>query len=446
MPTLGEERSTTAEPQSPVSVPSGSRRKAAGAAPALQRHGVPVWKKAIQWIVLLALFAAAFAALTIPLNQQTSDRTDTLDFANFYVAGRIVRQGQSKNLYNLALQQKIEREISPGGPFQPYYHPPFQALLFAPFTLLSYPHAFLLWAAMNLLVLGLIIYLLRFTGSLLDTAGYWIWMAICLFFVLVALALGQDTLLLALVFLLAFLALKRRRDYAAGLVLGLGLFRFEILLPFVFIFLLRRRWKLFAGFCTVGAALLAVSAAIVGWSGLVRYVQTLVEVGGAGTGAWADRSSASMMPCLRGAFDTLLGGALPHNFLFPAILTATLALLGWAAWEFKSVDRPGDPSFDLEFSLAMVAALLAGYHVFLSELTPLIVAGLLILSYEATRPRKGILEKRRGTALLLLVFAVVAGGALVHSQAFSVEAIVMLGMMVWLSREISNLRSPAALT
>lgn len=392
------------------------------------------------------LFAAAFAALTIPLNQQTSDRTDTLDFANFYVAGSIVRQGQSRSLYNLALQQKIEREVSPGGPFQPYYHPPFQALLFAPFTLLSYPHAFLLWAAMNLLVLGLIIYLLRFTGCQLDPAGHTIWMAICLFFVLVALALGQDTLLLALVFLLAFLALKRHRDYTAGLVLGLGLFRFEILLPFAFIFLLRRRWRLFAGFCTVGATLLATSAALVGWTGLVRYVQTLLEVGGAATGSWADRSSASMMPCLRGAFDTLLGEVLPHSFLFPVILVATLVLLGWAAWEFRNIGRPSDPSFDLEFSLAAVAALLAGYHVFLSELTPLIVAGIPILAYEATRRGKGILESRRGTALLLLIFAVVAGGAVVHSQAFSLEVIVMLGLMVWLSREIAVLRSSAALS
>lgn len=405
---------------------------------------MPVWKKVVHGIVLLALFAAAFAALTIPLDQQTSDRTDTLDFANYYMGGRIVRQGHSLRLYNLALQQQIEREVSPGGPFQPFLHPPFEALFFAPFTLLSYPHAFLLWAATNLLVLGLIIYLLRFTGCRLGTVGYAVWMGICLFFVLVTLALGLDTLLLALVFLLAFLALKRRRDFAAGLVLGLGLFRFQILLPFVFILFLRRRWKLLAGFCAMAVAELLASVALVRWTGLVRYLQTLVEVGGAATGSWSDRSSASMMPCLRGMCDTLLGGVLPHSSLFLVILAGTLVLLGWAAWKFKSIDRPADPSFDLEFSLASIAALLASYHVFIGELAPIIVASLLILAYEATRPHEGILWNRRGTALLLLIFAVVAGGAVVHSQAFSVEVIVMLGLMVWLSREITALRSPAA--
>lgn len=407
---------------------------------------MPTWKKALRRIAFLALLAAALATLIIPLDQQTSDRSDTLDFANFYMAGKIVREGNPHQLYDLAVQKRVEREVSPGGPFQPYYHPPFEALFFAPFTLFSYAHAFVLLAGMNLLVFILIIYLFRFTGYQLGTAGYMVWMAICLLFVLVALALGQDTLLLALVFVVAFLALKRRRDYAAGLVLGLGLFRFEILLPFVFIFLLRRRWKLFTGFCTVGTMLLAVSAAVVGWTGLVGYLRTLIEVGSATTGSWADRSSASMMPCLRGAFDALLGGVIPRNLLFPAILIGTLLLLGWAAWEFKSLERPGDPSFDLEYSLAAIAALLSGYHVFLSELTPLIVAGFLILAYEATRPHAEILRNRRGAALLLLVLGVVAGEAMVHSQAFSVEVIALFGLMVWLSLEISALQTKVVRT
>lgn len=433
------------ERQPPVSSRNGSLIEAHGDSLQPTHTATPKWRRAIQRVALLAIVVVACAVLAIPLSQQTSDRRNTLDFANLYVAGRIVREGRSGQLYDLALQQKIEREVSPGGLFQPYYHPPFQALFLVPFTFFSYPHAFLLWAAMNLLVFVLIIYLTRFTGCELSPAAYLVWLGMCLFFVIAVLALGQDSLLLALVFLLAFLVMKRRRDFIAGLVLGMGLFRFEILLPFVFILLLRRRWKIFAGFCTVGVAALAVSAALVGWAGLLRYAQTLVIVGGASSGAWADRSSAAMMPCLRGAFDALLGGSVPRNLDFPVIIAATLVLLGWAAWQFRNIDRPEKPSFDLEFSLALIAALLSGYHVFLSELTPLIIAGFLILAYERTQLRKGgILETQGGVSLLLLFFAVVAGGALVHSQSFSVEAIVLLGLMVWLSLEIGTLRKKPA--
>lgn len=425
--------------------PKSSLVKAAGVTTQPESEIVPVWRKVGRWLGLLVLLAAAFTILIIPLNQETGNRRDTLDFANFYVAGKIVREGKTRQLYDLALQQKIERKVSPGGPFQPYYHPPFQALFFAPFTLFSYAHAFLFWAAMNLLVLGILIYLLPFTGCQLHTWAYVMWIGICLFFALGVLALGQDTLLLVLVFLLAFLAMKRRRELLAGVVLGLGLFRFEILLPFAFIFLLRRRWKIFAGFCAVGVVELLISAVLIGWGGLLRYVQTLVMVGGASTGAWADRTSAAMMPCLRGAFDALLGGVIPENLLFPLILVGTLALLGWAAWQFKDVDRPEGSSFDLEFCLASVAALLSGYHVFLSELTPLIVVGYLVLAYETTRTRKVILGKWFGAFLLLLFFAVVAVGALIHSQAFSIEVVVLIGLMIWLSQEIAVLRkSPAS--
>lgn len=405
---------------------------------------VPAWKTVARRLALLLLVAAACASLVIPLNQLTSDRTRTLDFANFCMAGTIVRQGQSRRLYDFRLQQKIESEISPGGPFQPYYHPPFEALLFVPFAAFSYPYAFLLWGLTNLVLLVLIVYLLRFTGYRLGTGTYVVWIAICLFFALATLALGQDTLLLALVFLLAFLALKRRRDFAAGLVLGLGLFRFEILLPFVFVFFLRRRWKLLAGFAAVGAVELLVSAALVGWSGLERYVRTLVEVGSAAGGPWADRSGAAMMPSLRGALEALLGGVMPHRFLFPLILAGTLVLLGWAAWELKSTSRPDNPAFDLEFCLVSIAALLASYHLFVSELTPLIVVGWLILAYEGMRGRTGILRDRWGTALLLLILGVIVGEAVIHSRDFSVEVAVLLGLMVWLSRQLSALRKSAA--
>ncbi|HEV2387826.1 MAG TPA: hypothetical protein VGS20_11290 [Candidatus Acidoferrales bacterium] len=44
---------------------------------------------------------------------------------------------------------------------------------------------------------------------------------------------------------------------------------------------------------------------------------------------------------------------------------------------------------DLEFALATVAALLASYHLFVHELTPLLVAAFPILGYEGPGGVKG---------------------------------------------------------
>jgi hypothetical protein len=399
----------------------------------------------VKRLALVALAGIALACLLFMLNVMVHDRSGTLDFANFYTAGRILHQGSGKHLYDLALQEKVEREVAPGGPFLPYYHPPFEAWFFAAFAFFSYPHAFLLWALMNLVLLALIAWLLRFTGYRLGSEGHLVWLAICLPLVTGVLVLGQDSLFLAPAFLLGYLALKRRRDFAAGLALGLGLFRFEILLPFAFVFLLRRRWKVVAGFSAAGLVALGASVAAVGWAGIVRYVEALVAVGGAAS-HWATGADASTMPSLRGGLIALLGPAFPHALLFPLVLAGTLALLGWAAWQFQSIARPGDPAFDLEFSLAAVAALLSSYHIFIHELTPLIAVGFLMLGYEGKRPRQGWLGNRRGTALLLLLVAVFAiGGAVFHFRGFSVLFVVLLGMMVWLTQEIRNLRrSPAS--
>ena len=388
-------------------------------------------------LAALILGLAACGLLIIPLNQQTADHSDTLDFANFYTAGKIVVTGQANHLYDVQLQQRIERQASPGGPFQPYYHPPFEALLFAPFAWVSYPHAFLLWAGLNLVVFGVLVYLINRSGTRLSATRYMVWLGLCLFFVIGCLALGQDALLLAPIFLLAFLVTKQRRDFSAGLALGLGLFRFEIVLPFVFILLLRRRWRLFAGFCAMGLVALGTSVALVGWSGMVRYLETLVVVGGSGKNVWADQGYAQMMPSLYGAFHGLFGGLLLHSLSFPLVFVATFLVLIWAAVGFKHIGRPHEPAFGLEFSLACVATLLASYDLFLSELTLLIVVALFVLAYEERHPSGGFFGKWSGTALLLLVPAVAAGGALVHSQAFCVLAVVLLGMMLWLSQEIS---------
>lgn len=399
----------------------------------------PLWKKLTRGLAALLLLAAACGLLIIPLNQQAADHNGTLDFANFYTAGRIVVTGQASHLYDIHLQERVERQASPGGPFQPYYHPPFEALLFAPFAWFSYPHAFLLWAALNLVVFGVLIFLINRAGMQLRAARYMIWLGICFFFVLGCLALGQDSLLLAPIFLLTFLAMKQRRDFFAGLALGLGLFRFEIALPFAFVFLLRGRWRLLSGFLIAALAGSAASISLVGWSGVLAYAGALLKVVSS-SGQWATMVGPATMPSLRGALATLLGRAVSPSVLLAFVLAGSLALLGWAAWQFKSIANPEVPSFDLEFSLATLAALLASYHLFVHELTPLIVIGYLMLGYEGRRLREGILRNRRGAALLV-IFALVygVGGALFHFRDFSVLFIVLLGMMIWLSQEISAL-------
>ena len=80
------------------------------------------------------------------------------DFSTFYSGASMVRQGLGKQLYDEATQYRIQLQFAAGvsirqGPL-PYIHPPFEALLFIPFTWFSYPTAYLLWDLLNLVFLA----------------------------------------------------------------------------------------------------------------------------------------------------------------------------------------------------------------------------------------------------------------------------------------------------
>jgi hypothetical protein len=391
----------------------------------------------VSWLGSCVLIVAAFACLFLMLNFVVTRSGASLDFVGPYAAARIVQQGSAQRLYDLHLQRRLESQSVPHGRFLPFDHPPFEAWLYLPLALLPYSKAYLVWGAFNLIVLGVIFYFLRYAGICLDADPRLVWLATCLPLVAGALVLGQDSLLLAPIFLFAFLALKKRRDLVAGLILGAGLFRFEIMLPFVFVFLLRRRWKVLAGFSTAAVAAVLASVPLVGWRGLVTYGKILLEVGRA-TGSKANGVSVGAMPSLRGALAAFSNGAIPADFLFPLVLAGTLLLLAWAAWEFRSISQPDRPAFDLQFSFAVIAALLASYHLFAHELTPLIVVAFLLLGYEGIARRGQKLLGRPGTQLLLLFSLTMILGAVLHFRNLSVLFVVLLGMMVWLSREIAE--------
>lgn len=396
----------------------------------------------VKRLALLGLIGIVCAFLPLALGQMVQNPEGEWDFIGLYTAGKIVRRGTARRLYDVNLQKAVEHEFLPKGRFFPLDHPPFEAWLGLPLAYLSFPHAFEVWGGLNLVLFGFVLYLLARTGIHLETVRLLVWLAACVPLLAGVLLLGQDSLLILPAFILGFLALKRRKDFSAGLALGIGLFRFEIMFPLILIFLLRRRWRVFAGFSVASLAALAASLALVGWGGLIAYSRVLLQVGHT-TGSRMNGVNVATMPTLRGAVATLSGRLIPSSAVFLLVLVGTFVLLGWAAWEFKSIDRPEAPAFALEFSLAVVAALLSSYHLFVHELTPLIVIGYLMLGYEGTRAHGGFWRDRRGTALFLL-FALVygVGGAVFQFRDFSVLFVVLLGMMLWLSQELSFLRRP----
>ncbi|HVB34495.1 MAG TPA: glycosyltransferase family 87 protein [Patescibacteria group bacterium] len=384
-----------------------------------------------------ALVVVSVLALLFTLNFIASHRVITPDFLSFYSAGSILRRGESASLYDLSLQRRIELQTFPhASVFLPFYHPAFEAPLFVPFAYTSFDHAFALWGMLNLGTLALLFWLLPRTGYRLDDDSRLVWLAGSLVPVAETLLLGQDSLVLVLLVVLAFLALKRRRDFAAGMALGAGLFRFQFLLPFAFIFVLRRRWRLLGGIAMAGTLAVAVSAALVGWVGLLNYVKLIFSMGQL-SGREGRGIFAFSMPSLRGAIATFGAGWMPRWSQFPVVLLGSLILLVWSARRFRHIALPEARAFDLEFCLVSLAALLASYQLYVHGLDILLLVGFVILGHECASRREGSLRDRAGTALILLLAATLVIGFAFGFSGYSVLFTVLLGLMIWLSQEIA---------
>jgi Glycosyltransferase family 87 len=298
------------------------------------------------------------------------------DFTIFYTAGKCILQGRAHQLYDLETQFAIQREFASEVKHRenplPFNHPPFEALLFAPLARLPYGAAYLVWAVFNIaLILGFCKLLRPWLPRLHGFLPALPLLAMFAFFpVIMALLQGQDSILLLFLYGLAFSALATGRGFVAGLCLALALFKFQLVLPFVVVLLVRRQWRAIAGFVVTSFVLLLVSATVVGWTGVMAYPGFVLRLSRSGAQAGIYPRD---MPNLRG----LVAGSL-HLAGLPAtllIIVLSIALLALAAYWWRG--QPGD-RFVLGFSLCLTVAIIISYHLLVHDLSLLILPILLL--------------------------------------------------------------------
>jgi len=166
----------------------------------------------------------AYAAISYHLRRQVLEGYS--DFISFYSAGKILQRGTPERLYDLELQYEIQKKYAPHVTIRaaalPYVRPGFEAWLFMPFAYLPYPAAFLLWDTLSIVGLLLAAELLRrhIQGLQQFSLAVAFLFLISFFPVFLVLLQGQDSILLALVYLFAYIALWRGNDLGAGMILG----------------------------------------------------------------------------------------------------------------------------------------------------------------------------------------------------------------------------------
>jgi hypothetical protein len=332
-----------------------------------------------------------------------SDRganVEKTDFSMTYVGARIVYEGQGARLYDLQEQARLRASLYTRAEGLIFEHPPFEALFLSPLAALPYKTAYLLWGLINAAIWLVLPWLLRPYAPVPrdDLAYFTLWFL----FAPLGLALyqGQPSLILLLLYTMSFISLKHGQEMRGGILLGLGLFKFQFVLPFAIIFLLRRKWRFLSGFALSAMALGLFSLWAVRWQGILSYVHLLLNIAG-----HPDDSSygkAIGMATVQGFMYTILGTLLGARVIGWVVAATSFSMLAFAARRWRPAKNPrSDVAFDLEFAAALVISLVSGFHMFLHDLSPLLLAMFLIAAHVPGHARL-VLRAMLGIMLALL--------------------------------------------
>ena len=286
------------------------------------------------------------------------------DFAIFYYSAQNFFEG--KNIYFPIPLEKIG-EISPEiksilrtDSFFPNLNPPFQTLLFLPFTFINLQRANLVWAALSLMF-GLISARIIANNQPLkpvDKRSFLmpVIMLFAFFPTLAAFKVGQISLLILLLVVAGWSASRAGKDRAAGIFLGLALSLKLFIGLFIIFFLIRRRWKLLAWYIGTFLATSFLALFVFGIDAYRQYIVNIRDI------TWYEHS---WNVSFTGFFTRLFGGTDNISFLnWPEMINIvvfslsliSVIILIWVAWPRYGLSSA--IRFDLGYALTLVFMLL----------------------------------------------------------------------------------------
>jgi Glycosyltransferase family 87 len=304
------------------------------------------------------------------------------DFRVFYSGGYLVRSGQASQIYDDSEIKKIQDECVSISPWVlPFIHPAYEALLFAPFSFLHYRAAYFTFLGFNVLCLVIGYWFLRTRLGTLQKRWRWLSPLAVLGFIPIPAALmqGQDSLVLLALLAATLRFIDSGSELAAGLLLGLGMFKFQILIPMACLFFIWRKWQILIGGAISSAAVLASSVALTGIDAQRTYAHKLYDIGlkRHGTDLTVYGVPVAGMPNIRGLVSSVLHVA--PGISVATIIISSLVVIVLAAWMGRSV------SPQWQFALAISVATLIGYHVLTHDLSIVLIPMAILLSESKER-------------------------------------------------------------
>ena len=382
-------------------------------------HEIPIGTRIPYYLTALAMALPA-----IMLGLQLSGwigfwpmiRDGHADFRNLYTAGYMVRLGHGDELYDYEAQKRFQDAlISREDIAIPFIRPAYQALLFAPFSFLAFREAYFAFLVLNLATLGLCSRLLRpYTSNLSH-----VWPGLpggMLLFLPIAAALmqGQDSIILLTLMAGALACLQHDRQYLAGALIALGLFKFQFVIPIALLFMAWRRWRFLLGFGISAAVLAAVSLWVSGARQTLNYASSVAHIGATQTLGSGLSLPVDHMANLHGAMAGIFANS-------PVVVPLTVVASA-ATMVFAATRRPAVADMLL---IAIPVSALVSYYMFIHDMSVLQVPLALTLDKAVCEVKNR--DQRTKVIAAGLLFAAPACMSFIPAGLFWIVSFPLLG-------------------
>jgi hypothetical protein len=249
-----------------------------------------------------------------------------------------------------------------------------------------------------------------------------------------ALMQGQDSILLVLLLVVALIALDRGKEWIAGAAVGLGLFKFQIVLPIGFFFLVWRRWRFSAGFAVAAASMAALSLCVVGLGATWYFAKSLLMVGTEIVPA--DHPALPLAVKLMGNLRGLVAGLAGQHFSPQWVQGITVALSAAVVIWIGLFVRPRQAGSDA-LILAITASTVVSYYLFIHDLSMMLIPIVLCLDQNITADIQGDIFGS-AVAIASIVLYIAPATLFVSSSYVYVAAVPLIALLFLLASHVKR--------
>lgn len=354
------------------------------------------------------------------------DRTGLVkgaDFLHYYTLGKLALENRGYLLYDMRAQSTELAKLVPeasGYVFVPLYGPQV-SLFFAPFALLSCRWALTVWLCLNVVIYSLCCYGVWKTCANLQNQEWAVLAAAIAFPGFFHLLLwGQTSGLALLFFTLAYLALRARRYFLAGLAIGSLIFKPQLGVAAAIVFVFASEWQVVAGAIVAASAQLGIGWWHYGTGVMKNYYYALAHLGNFLSPL---EPRVYQTHSLRSLWLLLLpwSFAVWGLYLVSAVAALCLTLLCWRS----------RASLALRYAALLVASVLVAPHLTVYDLVILAPAFLLLADWAISLPQSPLADATR--VLLYFCYPLFLLGPVSRLTHVQLSVLVMAAMLwvVW---------------